>query len=139
MVEVEVLAPRLHQPQRHAGRGLERRHAVTLCRRLERKRGEHRLEVLHPQDHPLERPALARAVGVEERQLAELRVDSDQREGVGLLDHVHAEVVAQERGQWPAIVDPEGHVVQAGGFEGRGHSHAFTPGKRFQSLQPPPA
>ena len=81
----------------------------------------------HPQDYPLERAALARALGVEERQLAELGVDSDEREGVRRLDQVHAEVVAEEGGQRLAIVDPEGHVVEAGRGEGRSHGASITP------------
>ena len=87
------------------------------------------VEVVHAQHDALERAALARALRVEQRQLAELGVDSDEREVVGLLDHVHAEVLAEEVGERLALVDPEGHMVQAGGGEVRWHGEAFTPGR----------
>ena len=44
-------------------------------------------------------PALARPLGVEERQLAAARVGAEQREAVGLLDHAHAEPL--DRGRRP--------------------------------------
>ena len=124
---------RLYETQREAGGPLERRDAVVAPRQLERQRVGHGVEVAHAQHHALERAALPRALGVEERELAQLGVDAHEREGVGRLDHVHAEVVAQEGGQGIPFVNPEGHVVQAGGGEVRGHGGTSTPDRRFQS------
>ena len=128
VVEVEVAPLALDEPERQAGGRLEgaprRRPAAATSNGSEPSR---RVEVAHAQDHALERAALARALGVEQGQLAELGVDSDEREGVGLLDHVHAEVLAQEGRERLALVHPERHVVQAGGGEVRRASHRSTP------------
>ena len=105
MVEVEVDARRRDQGEPQRRRALEAR-----ARRRRRRSastgsaGHRRVEVAHAQRDALERAALARALGVEQRQLAELGVDADERERVGLLDHVHAEVVAEEAGQRLALV-----------------------------------
>ena len=64
----------------------------------------------------VERAALARAVGVEERQLAAPGVGADERERVCVVDLVHAEVLAEEARDRVALRDPEGDVVESGGL-----------------------
>ena len=69
-------------------------------------------EAGHPQRHMLERAALARALGGEERELAAPGVGADERERVGAVDHVHAEVARGRVGDRVAVGDPEGDVVE---------------------------
>jgi hypothetical protein len=96
-----------------------------------------RIQVAHAQYHPGEHAWLARTLGVEQGELALARVHPHQGEGVCLLDHVHAEVVAEEIGQGVALRYPEGHVVEAdgtdGGFHG-GRLHTHLGGSRIRPL-----
>ena len=67
----------------------------------------------------LERAGLARPLGLEERQLAAPRVRADEREAVGAVDHVHAEMGDREVGDLVARVRPEGDVVERQRLHGR--------------------
>ena len=98
---------------------------------LDRQRARDRIGITHPQGHPSQGATLARAIGVEERELAELRIHADEREAVGLFDHVHAKVVAHEAGQRFPLADPEGDVVEAVGL--RSHLLVSTPHPHRQS------
>jgi len=69
-----------------------------------------------------ERSLLARPLRLEERQLAAPGVGADEREALGALDHVHAEVGGREVGDPIAVGDPERDVVEAG----RVHSGQLT-------------
>ena len=69
-------------------------------------------EVVDPERDVPERAALARPLGVEERQLAAARVGADERERVRALDDVHAEVLRHEVGDAVALGHPEGDVVE---------------------------
>ena len=60
----------------------------------------------------LERPALSRPLGLEQRQLAAAGVRADERELVRSLDHVHAEMSGQEIRNGIALSDPERDVVE---------------------------
>jgi hypothetical protein len=60
----------------------------------------------------LERAALTRPLGLEERQLAAASVRADEGELVGSLDHVHAEMSGDEVRDWIALGDPERDVVE---------------------------
>ena len=117
VVEVELDAVALDQRQRNPAGPLEARHAVLGHDSAFGQARDRGVEVPHAQGDVLDRAALARPVRVEQRQLAELGVDAHEREGVGLLDHVHAEVVAEEGRQRLALVYPERHVVQALGAD----------------------
>jgi hypothetical protein len=90
----------------------------TAGRRGLRQAGDGGLEVADAQGDVLDGAAVAGPFGVEERELAELGVHADQREAVGLLDDVHAEVIAQEGGHRLTLVDPQGHVVEAARADG---------------------
>jgi hypothetical protein len=77
------------------GRRLDESHAdavseVEVCARAVRKRRAGGLEIGDPQGDVLERAALARAFGLEERQLSVARVRPDEREPLGPIDDVHA-------------------------------------------------
>src|SRR5439155_24931766 len=54
----------------------------------------------------------ARALGVEQRQLAAARVRADERELVLPVDDVHAEMRRREIRDRIPLVDPEGDVIQ---------------------------
>jgi hypothetical protein len=77
-----------------------------------RERLERRVEVIDPQCDVPERTAVAGALGREERQLPTTRVGTDERELVGPLDHVHAEVRGDEICDSVAVGDPERDVVK---------------------------
>ena len=66
------------------------------------------------------RPRIARALGLEQGQLALAGVGADEREVVGAVDDVHPEALAEQLGQRLAIRDPERHVVEAVGFDASG-------------------
>src|SRR6185437_9721388 len=59
-----------------------------------------------------ERTTLARAVGREERQLASSRVRADERERIGPVDHVHAEMRREEADDRVAVGNPVRDVVE---------------------------
>ena len=85
------------------GRALDEGHPEPLAdvedlRRPGRKQRASGREVGDAQADVRERPGLARALGVEQRQLAAPRVGADEREALGPLDHVHAEVARREVG-----------------------------------------
>ncbi len=63
----------------------------------------------------LEGPALTRAFGGEQGQLAAPRVGADERERVGPVDHVHSEVPHREVGHGIAVREPVGDVVEREG------------------------
>ena len=86
---------------------------VEDVRRAVGQRGARRGEVGDAQRDVLEHAPLARAFGVEERQLAAPRVAAEQREVRLLRDHVHAEVALAERGDRLAVGDPEGDVIES--------------------------
>ena len=60
----------------------------------------------------LERTALPRPVGGEERQLPAPRVGADERERVRPVDHVHPEMADDEVGDGVAVGEPVGDVVE---------------------------
>jgi hypothetical protein len=67
----------------------------------------------HAQPDPLQRPALARPVGVEDRQLPAACVAAAQeREAVGLLDHPQPEQLDARSRHPPAVRGPECDVVE---------------------------
>ena len=70
-------------------------------------------EVGDPQPDADERAALARPLGVEERQLAVAGVGADERELVLAVDDVHAEELLAALGDRVAVGDPEGDVVES--------------------------
>ena len=78
-----------------------------------RQRGTCRGEIGDAQGDVLQRAGLARAFGVEERQLAASRIAAEQREVLLLRDHVHAEVTLEERDDGRAVSDPEGNVIES--------------------------
>src|SRR3954452_172634 len=71
-----------------------------------------RLEVVDAQDDALEHARVARALGVEERELAAAGIGADEGEVVGALDLVRAGAIEQESGQGRPLVGPEGDVVE---------------------------
>ena len=115
MVEVVVeVGLALHEPELEALGRVEQDDAVVAALELQPvgQPGDRRLEVVHAQDHGDERAGFARALGVEQRQLAAAGVGADEGELLGALDDVHAEVVAGEAGDGVAVGDPQGDVVQ---------------------------
>ena len=66
----------------------------------------------HAKPDVLQRSRLARARRLEERQLSAPSVPPDQREPVGPLDHVHAELLHGEIGDHVALRDPERDVIE---------------------------
>ena len=70
------------------------------------------LDGAHAECDMLERTALARPFGVEQRQLSVARMRTDQREVLLLVDDVHAEVTRREIGDRVPLGDPEGDVIQ---------------------------
>ena len=95
VVEVVVeVGVGLDETERDAFAELEVRLALAPPLDLEavRQLGQRPLEIVHPQRDVLERAALARAFGCEERQLPAPRVGADERERVGPVDHVHPEM-----------------------------------------------
>src|SRR5207248_4914302 len=77
-----------------------------------RQLGERGLEIGDAQGDVLERAALARTFRVEERQLAATRVRAEQRELVGLVDHVHPETCSEECRDRLAVGEPVRDVVE---------------------------
>ena len=137
MVEVEVLARRPRRDRaarRRAPRTRPRRRPARSSRTAATSSTD--VEVGHPQDDALERAALARALGVEQRQLAELRVDSDEREACPSPRSRACR--GGRRGTWPAARDRRPRGPRGPGWWGRrsGSSRAFTPRRRFQSRPP---
>jgi hypothetical protein len=59
-----------------------------------------------------ERAAFSVSVGGEERQLAAASVGTDEREGVGAVDDVHAEVLGHEVRDPITVGNPEGNVIE---------------------------
>jgi hypothetical protein len=130
VVEVELGPGRAAgRDQAHAEptrRGELRHAATTLDLEVVGQCRHRRVEVADAQHDPLERAGIAGALGVEERQLAEARIGADEREVIGLLDDVHAEVRAGEVGDLVAVVDPEGDVVE-GVRSDHGHGNFAYP------------
>ena len=87
--------------------------SLDLCPAPVRERGHRPIEVGDAQADPQERPGLARLLDVEQRQLPAARMGADQREAVGPLDDVHAEMRDGELGDRIAIDDPQRNVVEA--------------------------
>src|SRR5262249_35136194 len=75
-------------------------------------------EVGDAQADPCQGPLLPRALGREQRQLATACIGAHEREPVGPLDDVHAEVRNGELGDRVAIFDPQRDVVEAGRLHG---------------------
>src|SRR5581483_317151 len=137
MVEVVVeVGRRLDEAESYAlGADVEVR--LTVARPLERESvGQRRtgaLELGDAQGDVLQRTALARAFGVEERQLAAPRVGSEQRELVGAVDHVHAEVPGQELRDRVAVGEPVRDVVELRRIHAADGTH---PAPGYASLLP---
>ena len=111
----------LQQSERDACRSAHRDQPVRVplgLGRRSRKSG-------HPEHDALDDSGLARPVGVEQCQLAALRVASHQGERLGPLDLVHAAGVVEEGGQLVARIDPQRHVVQCS----RLHDQLPVPGE----------
>src|SRR5207248_511256 len=89
---------------------------LAVPRAVDRESGrqldERGLEIRDAQGDVLERAALARAFRVEERQLAAPRIRAEQRELVGLIDHVHAETCSEECRDRLAVGEPVRDVVE---------------------------
>jgi hypothetical protein len=124
-VVVELAARPLDQPQHEAFvRAQGGEVAVALGDELLRQPLQGAGEVAHAQHDPHERADVARRLGVEERELALAGIDADQREAVGALDLVHAEVIAQQRGVPIPLGGPQSDMVERGGAHRVRSSHA---------------
>src|SRR6266516_5087552 len=86
--------------------------ARLLDREVLRQLRDRRPQVGYAEADVLERAALTRPFSLEERQLAPASVRADERELVGSLDHVHAEMSGDEVRNWVALGDPERDVVE---------------------------
>ena len=86
--------------------------ARLLDREVLRQLRDRRPQVGYAEADVLERAALTRPFGLEERQLAAASVRTDKCELVGPLDHVHAEMSGDEVRNWIALGDPERDVVE---------------------------
>jgi hypothetical protein len=75
----------------------------------------------------LQRTALPRPFGVEERQLPAPRIGADQGEPVGLVDHVHPEVLHREVGDPIAVGHPERNVVEGLRIHANEHNEPEAP------------
>jgi hypothetical protein len=73
--------------------------------------------------------SLPRAFLGEEGQLAATGVRSDQREGVGPVDDVHADMAGDEVGDPVAVGDPERDVIEGLGL----HAESIDAGKRLDA------
>src|SRR5439155_11480550 len=76
------------------------------------ERSHRLLQVRDAQSDAAQCPRCSWPVGLEQRQLSAPRVAAHERETIGPLDHVHAEVRAREVRDRIAVGDPEGDVVQ---------------------------
>ena len=74
--------------------------------------GERRAEIGVAEGDVLERAAIPRAFGHEERQLAPARIRAQQRESVRSIDHVHPKVRRDEVCDRVAVGDPVRDVVE---------------------------
>ena len=91
--------------------------------------GQRALEIAHPEGDVLERTALPRRVGGEERQLPAPRVGADERERIGPVDHVHPEMRDRKARDGVAVREPVGDVIES--F--RVHDRRCSPGARAVS------
>ena len=71
--------------------------------------------VVDAQRHVLERALLTRPLLVEERELEATRIRAEQREAIGALDRVHAEIRDQPLGDRVAVGYPQRDVVNGPG------------------------
>jgi hypothetical protein len=115
MVEVVVVPRRLDEPEANAFGpdvevGLPRARALDFETRGQL--GERRLEIADPERDVLERAAIPRSLGHEERELAPARIGAQQGEPVRPVDHVHPEVRREEVCDQIALGDPIGDVVE---------------------------
>src|SRR4051812_39066922 len=76
------------------------------------------LLVVHPQADVTQGARITWSLGLEQRELALLRVRAHQGELVGALDDMHPRVLADEIGDGVALVGPERHVVEWATFHG---------------------
>jgi hypothetical protein len=74
--------------------------------------GERRVEIGDAQRNMLQRTALPWTLSREERELAPPRVRAEQRELVGLVDHVHPEVRREEVRDGLALREPVRDMVE---------------------------
>jgi hypothetical protein len=86
--------------------------AASLDLEAVRERRESPLEITHAQRDVLERAAIPRSVGREERQLPPPRVRTHERERVRPVDHVHPEMGHREVRDRIAVREPVGDVVE---------------------------
>ena len=93
---------------------IEIRLAVSRTFQLDalRELGQRRREVGDAEGDMTERSALTRPLGVEQRDLAAPRIRAEQREPLGLVDRVHAEMRGDELGDRLAVGDPVRDVVE---------------------------
>ena len=114
VIEIDgVGSRRLDEAQRNVRRRVDE-HAFVQLRREAAGPGplNARAEIGNAEDDPFDDAALARPVGVEQRQLSLPCVPAEQRERVRPLDFVHAARGTQEPGQPVSLVDPECDVIE---------------------------
>ena len=115
MVEVVVdVGSRLDEPKLEALVEVEIGLALArlLDREVLRQLRDRSPEVGHAERDVLEGPTFTRPLRLEKRQLAAAGVRADERELVGPLDHVHAEMSGHEIRDWIALGNPESNVVE---------------------------
>ena len=125
----------LHERQHQAAAGVE--HLRRPCGEL-RPGGR---EIRDPQPDVAQRGRAGRGVlpRVEQSQLPAAGVAADQREGVLLVDDVHADVLLEERGDRGAAVDPVRDMVEslrAPSREGNGGGAESVPHLRRRQCYP---
>jgi hypothetical protein len=107
----------LREAEPEALRPVEPRNPVgPIHFEIVRERLESLRQIAHPQDDALEHARLALPLGSEERQLPAPGVRAHQGEVAGPLDHVHAEVLADEFRERIPVGDPEGDVIEGVGL-----------------------
>src|ERR687895_106238 len=114
MIEVVLgLRRRLDEPEIDPVAEVEERAAVlSLDDHVVGQLVHRRVQVVHTKRDVLEGTALTRSFSLEQRQLPLARIGADQREGVGPLDDVHAEVRRDEVGDAVPVGEPVRDVIE---------------------------
>ena len=126
MIEVVIdVGPRFDEAEPQALGDVEVGLAVPrlVDRQLLRQLRDRRAQVGDAERDVLQGTLLARALGVEERQLAAPGVRADEREPIGVLDHMHADMRGHEVRNRLAVGHPEGDMVEGE----RSHKRAAIP------------
>lgn len=114
VIEIDgIRARRLHESERNVRRRVDE-HAFVEVGREAAGPGplQARPEIGDAEDDPLDNPALAGPVRVEQRQLPLPGITAEQGERVGPIDLVHAKCGTQEPGEPVSLVDPERDVIE---------------------------